>query len=138
MDVKGIAMTQSVTAVQGIGPHMAQILGSAGIKSVESLAMKTIEQLVAIEGIGRVKAEQFLAGAKDYLNGQGGGEAEPTEGAVVEAKKSKKAKKAKKDGKAKKGKKKKEKAKSEKSAAPKKGKKGKKPKKSKKSKKSKK
>ncbi len=131
-------MTEAVTAVQGIGPYMGKILSTEGIRTVEILATSTIERLVTIEGIGRVKADQFIKAARKRLRSNDvGGEKTGLNGKSTPDREET-AKKAKKIGNKKSGKKtkKSDPKKSKKSKKSKKDKKRKRGRKSKKDKKS--
>lgn len=53
--------------VQGVGPSMEERLTTGGLTSVEQLAAATVEQLIAIKGIGEKTAEKLIQAAKEAL-----------------------------------------------------------------------
>ncbi|MFO7537612.1 MAG: helix-hairpin-helix domain-containing protein [Chloroflexota bacterium] len=60
---------EPVTAVSGIGPATAKLLATIGIETVAQLAGATVEQLAPLDGVREETAEQWLEGARAYLDG---------------------------------------------------------------------
>ena len=56
-------MTTPVTAVPGVGPHMARCLLDKNISCAESLANATLSALEEVQGLGPVRARQIKAAA---------------------------------------------------------------------------
>jgi hypothetical protein len=57
---------EDLTAVKGIGPHLAEILTGAGIKSIKELAQFTPTNLTRLNGVGEATAHKIIEAAKDY------------------------------------------------------------------------
>ena len=58
---------QNIEVLKGVGGKTAEALKDAGITTVDQLASKTLEEMVALPGIGAKKAESLLSVAKEYL-----------------------------------------------------------------------
>jgi N utilization substance protein A len=67
---------QSLLALPGVGDATADNLYEVGFGSAEELVGAQVEELVAISGISRQKAERFIEAAKDYVREQAMAEAE--------------------------------------------------------------
>lgn len=59
-----ISEGNDIESLQGVGGKTAAILKEGGIDTIEVLAAKTLEELLALPGIGAKKAEALLAAAK--------------------------------------------------------------------------
>ena len=123
-------MPTPVTAIPGIGPSTADLLGKHGFTSAESIAETSVEKLSLVPGFGEIRAANTIKAAADAVGAEpvAATKAKPasTDNPETKAKKGKASKK--KDGKEKKKKDKKDKKK-DKKKKDKKGKKGKKGKK---------
>jgi N utilization substance protein A len=58
---------ENIEVLKGVGGKTAEALKDAGIITVDQLASKTLEEMVALPGIGAKKAESLLSVAKEYL-----------------------------------------------------------------------
>jgi N utilization substance protein A len=56
-----------VTELPGVGKKLKERLAANGIESIQDLAKTSLEDLVAIEGVGKKRAESLIEKAKDYL-----------------------------------------------------------------------
>ena len=63
-----LAETLTLSSLPGIGPSVEERLKEAGITLVKQLAVSTVEQLTAIQGIGDKTAEKLIAAAKEALS----------------------------------------------------------------------
>ncbi|MBE9504193.1 MAG: transcription termination/antitermination protein NusA [Proteobacteria bacterium] len=59
-----ISEGSDIESLQGVGGKTAAILKEGGINTIEALAAKTLEELLALPGIGAKKAEALLVAAK--------------------------------------------------------------------------
>ena len=123
-------MPTPVTAIPGIGPATADLLGKNGFTSAESIAETSVEKLSLVPGFGEIRAANTIKAAADAVSSEPAaatkGEAASTDEPKTKTKKEKAEKE--KSGKEKKKKDKKDKKK-DKKKKDKKGKKGKKAKK---------
>lgn len=60
-------MGTPLTAVKGIGPNTANLLMTQGIHNVEDLAIASMNDLSAISGFGRIRAQQVKQAAVALL-----------------------------------------------------------------------
>ncbi|MBE9537308.1 MAG: transcription termination/antitermination protein NusA [Proteobacteria bacterium] len=58
---------EDIEVLKGVGGKTAGALKEAGITTVDQLASKTLEEMVALPGIGAKKAETLLKVAKEHL-----------------------------------------------------------------------
>ena len=72
LEIKSKAQLASVAvrSLPGVGPAMEKRLQDAKIATVQQLAALTLEQLVAVEGIGEKTAQKLLESAKQALAAQ--------------------------------------------------------------------
>ncbi len=84
LEIKSKAQLASVEvrSLPGVGPAMEKRLQEAGIKTVQDLAALTLEQLLAVEGIGEKTAQKLLAAAQEAAAQQ---PAQPPAAAAAEA-----------------------------------------------------
>ncbi len=54
-----------VSNLAGVGPKIAEALKEAGFNTIADIRNSTLDELVAVEGIGKKKAEAILAAAVD-------------------------------------------------------------------------
>lgn len=59
----------SLDELRGIGEKTKNALMEAGFSDIESLANATIEALAIVKGVGKLKANKFIEGAKELLSG---------------------------------------------------------------------
>jgi len=57
-----------VTELPGVGKKLKEKLSAHGIESIQDLAKCSVEDLVAIEGVGSKRAASLIERAKDYLS----------------------------------------------------------------------
>jgi len=62
-----IAKVNELQKISGIGPKLADVLQKAGYKSIEDLANTKIEQLIALQGIGKKTGTKIIRLANEYL-----------------------------------------------------------------------
>ncbi len=65
-----LAIQNTLSGVDGIGPKLAEVLVKSGFGSVEKLATLSPEHLATIQGVGEKTAEKIIEGAKKYLEQQ--------------------------------------------------------------------
>jgi len=97
-------MGTPMTAVTGIGPAAAAVLGEHGFDSAEALAKSSINALVKVPGFGQVRAAMIKEAARDVIKsakkGTGGKKGKVKKVAKrgkADSKKNKKTKKVKKE-----------------------------------------
>jgi Holliday junction resolvasome RuvABC DNA-binding subunit len=100
-------MGTPMTAVTGIGPAAAAVLGEHGFDSAEALAKSSINALVKVPGFGQVRAAMIKEAAQDVIKSakKGAGGKKGKKGKVkkiakrgkADSKKNKKTKKVKKE-----------------------------------------
>ena len=57
-----------VTELPGVGKKLKEKLSAHGIESIQDLAKCSVEDLIAIEGVGSKRAASLIEKAKDYLS----------------------------------------------------------------------
>lgn len=56
-----------LTTLKGVGPHLAEILIGAGIRTIKELTHSKAPQLAQIKGIGQVTAQKIIEAAREHL-----------------------------------------------------------------------
>ncbi len=100
-----------LTDLKGVGPALAETLAKAGLCSPAQIAASTVEQLVAVPGIGEARARMLIAAAGEMTQEEAAPQRTPKVRPAKLSEKSKKKKPKPKSKKAKKSKDKKKKSK---------------------------
>lgn len=72
-------MNESITLVSGIGESTKSLLAEHGFKTVADIANASVDQLAAVKGFGRARADSAIAAAIALLKSAPSDEEQPAE-----------------------------------------------------------
>lgn len=65
--LSGGSINTPLTALEGLGPRTAELLGENGIGSIEALSQVSVDQMISVPGIAEKSAEILISKAKQHI-----------------------------------------------------------------------